>query len=188
MGREKFGRNIGELTDSSNRRCLYNGCMTSTPSTQTATQTATRTATQTATQTATRTDQATNEEALGFAVAGRFIDALAARDFDAVVATLSDDVNFRALLPRRVVEVVGRTAARSLFDTWFGAAERWELIEAVVGEVGGRIHLRWRLRLTNPNAGPGTFLVEQQVYADTAADGRLRDVALLCTGYVRDVS
>ena len=128
------------------------------------------------------------EEAAGFALAGRFIDAIAARDFDAVVATLTDDVAFRALLPRRVVELVGRSEAREMFDTWFGASERWELIEAVIGEVGGRIHLRWRVRLTNPNVGPGTFVVEQQVYADPGVDGRLRNIALLCTGFLPEAS
>jgi hypothetical protein len=130
----------------------------------------------------------TTDEALKFAVAGRFIDGLAAHDFDAVVDSLTDDVAFRALLPRRVLDLVGRSAVRSTFDSWFGAAERWELVEAVVGEVGGRVHLRWRLRLTNPAVGPGTFLVEQQIYADAGPDGRLRNVALLCTGFLRDAS
>ncbi len=41
------------------------------------------------------------------------------------------------------------------FDTWFGGAERWDLVEAVVGEIGGRVHLRWRLSVTNPQVGPG---------------------------------
>jgi hypothetical protein len=135
-----------------------------------------------------QTDQLTADEALSLAVAGRFIDGLANRDFDAVVGALTDDVAFRALLPRRVLDLHGRDAVRSTFDTWFGGAERWELAEAVVGEVGGRIHLRWRLRLTNPDIGPGTFLVEQLVYADAGPDGRLRDVALLCTGFRPDAS
>jgi hypothetical protein len=135
-----------------------------------------------------RVEQPVADQALKFAVAGRFIDGLAARDFDAVVGTLATDVAFRALLPSRMLDLAGRTAVRSVFDTWFGGAERWDLLEAVVGEVGGRIHLRWRLRLTNPDVGPGTFLVEQQVYADAANDGRLSDVALLCTGYLRDES
>jgi SnoaL-like domain len=136
----------------------------------------------------TRTEQPTTDESLRFAVAGRMIDGLAAHDFDAVVATLADDVVFRALLPSRVLDLVGSVTVRSTFETWFGAAERWEMVEAIVGEVGGRIHLRWRLRLTNPDVGPGTFLVEQQVYADTGPDGRLRDVALLCTGYLPESS
>ncbi len=131
-------------------------------------------------------DRSTRDEAPILAVAGEFIDGLAARDFDSVVATLTDDVRFRALLPGRVLDLEGSGAVRSTLDTWFGGAERWDLVEAVVGEVGGRIHLRWRLSLTNPRVGPGNLLVEQQVYADTGADGRLRDVALLCTGYRPD--
>jgi hypothetical protein len=125
----------------------------------------------------------TSDEQLSLAVAARFIDGLAARDFDAVVDTLADDVTFRALLPRRVLDLEGRVAVRAILDTWFGRAHRWELVEAVVGEVGGRLHLRWRVRLTNPALGPGPFLVEQQVYADAGSDGRLKDVALLCTGF-----
>ena len=100
--------------------------------------------------------------------------------------TLTDDVRFRALLPSRVLDLTGRDAVRSTFDTWFGGAERWDLVEAVVGEVGGRVHLRWRLSLTNPRVAPGTLLVEQQVYADAGPDGRLQDVSLLCTGYRPD--
>jgi|SRR5579875_842857 len=122
-------------------------------------------------------------EQLSLAVAAHFIDGLAARDFDAAVRAVDEDVAFRALLPRRVLDLRGRDAVRSTLDTWFGGADRWELVEAVVGEVGGRIHLHWRIRLTNPDVGPGLFLVEQQVYADAGADGTLRDVALLCTGY-----
>ena len=99
------------------------------------------------------------------------------------MATFAPDVRFRALLPSRVLELQGRDAARGVFVRWFGNADRWELTEAVVGEVGGRIHLRWRVRLTDENIGEGTFVVEQQVYADAGADGRLCDIALLCTGY-----
>jgi hypothetical protein len=138
--------------------------------------------------TSSQTDPLTADEALSLAVAGRFIDGIAARDFDAAVGALTDDVTFRALLPSRVLDLAGRDAARSAFDTWFGDAERWELAEAVVGEVAGRIHLRWRVRLTNPRIGPGSFVVEQQVYADAGPDGRLRNVALMCTGFRREGS
>jgi len=123
------------------------------------------------------------DDQISLAVAARFIDGLAARDFGVVVSALDDDVVFRALLPDRVLDVGGSNAVPSTLDAWFGRAEQWELVEAVVGEVGGRIHLHWRLRLTNPDVGPGTFLVEQQLYADAGADGRLCNVALLCTGY-----
>jgi SnoaL-like domain len=138
--------------------------------------------------TCTRTEPATSDAALRFAVAGRFIDGIVDHDFEAVVGSLTEDVTFRALLPRRVLDLEGAAAVRTIFHTWFGAAEHWELLEAVVGEVGGRIHLRWRLRFTKPDLGPGTFLVEQQAYADTGPDGRLSNVALICTGYLRDAS
>jgi hypothetical protein len=126
--------------------------------------------------------------ALSLEVAGRFIDALAARDFDLLAGTLADGVHFRALLPSRVLELDGADAVGSMFSRWFGGADRWEVVEAVVGEVGGRIHLGWRVRLTDPDIGEGTLLVEQQVYANAGADGRLSDVALLCTGYRPDGS
>ena len=123
------------------------------------------------------------DEPLSLAPAARLIDGLAARDFGTAVGALDQHVAFRALLPGRMLEVAGRDEVRATLDAWFGGAGRWELVEAVVGEVGGRIHLRWRIRLTNPDVGPGVFLVEQQVYADPGADGLLRDVSLLCTGY-----
>ncbi len=117
------------------------------------------------------------------AAAALIIDGLAARDFDSVVAAMTDDVRFRALLPSRMLDLDDRDAVRAVFDVWFGDAERWDLVEAVVGEVGGRVHLRWRVNLTKPGIGPGNLLVEQQVYADLGPDGRLCDVALMCTGF-----
>ena len=137
------------------------------------------------TPTATPTEPTTvpADDALSFEMAGRFVDGLAARDFDLLGGTLDDGLHFRALLPRRVLDVEGADAVRAAFVRWFGGAERFEMVEAVVGEVGGRVHLRWRVRLTDPDIGDGPLLVEQQAYANAAPDGRLRDVALLCTGY-----
>lgn len=128
---------------------------------------------------------ASSTDSPSLAIAGQIIDGLAARDFDAVVDALADDVHLRALLPSRTLEVEGSEAARATFDAWFSGVDHWDMVEAIVGEVGGRMHLRWRLHVTNPDVGPGNFLVEQQVYADAGADGRLREIALLCTGYRR---
>ena len=133
-------------------------------------------------------DTTTTGQPPSLAAAGRFIDGLATRDFDGVVDTLTADVRFRALLPRRVLDLQGRGAFRSTLDTWFGSADDWELVEAVLGEVGGLIHLRWRLRVTKPELGPGTFVVEQQVYAASDPSGALQDVALLCTGFRPEAS
>jgi hypothetical protein len=70
-----------------------------------------------------------------------------------------------------------------VFAGWFGDTGDFDLVEATVGEVGGRLRLRWRLRLRAERLGPGWFTVEQQAYAGTAEDGRIARLDLLCTGY-----
>jgi ketosteroid isomerase-like protein len=128
-------------------------------------------------------DTSTDGRSPHFAAAGRFVDGLAVRDFDAMADAVATDVRFRALLPQRTLDLEGRDALRSAFATWFASAAHWELVDVVIGEVGDRVHLRWRLRVTKPELGPGTYVVEQQVYADLDRHGTLSDVALLCTGF-----
>jgi hypothetical protein len=72
------------------------------------------------------------------------------------------------------------------FAQWFGDTEEFEILEATVGEVGGRMHLGWRLRLRAERLGTGWFTVEQQAYGDTGEGGRITRLDLLCTGYRRE--
>ncbi|MBV8941366.1 MAG: hypothetical protein JO240_06520, partial [Solirubrobacterales bacterium] len=65
----------------------------------------------------------------------------------------------------------------------FGNTQDYEVVDATVGEVGGRLYLRWRLRLQAVRLGEGWFTVEQQAYADTDDTGRIVRLDLLCTGY-----
>ena len=99
-----------------------------------------------------------------------------------MATVLAEDVRLRALLPRRVVEASGPAEVGALFARWFGATEAFELVDATVGEVGGRLHLRWRVRLRAERLGVGWFVVEQQAYADADAD-RITACHLLCSGY-----
>ena len=69
------------------------------------------------------------------------------------------------------------------FARWFGDTRDFELVEATLGEVGGRLQLRWRLRLRAERLGAGWFTVEQQAYADAGEDGRIARLDLVCTGY-----
>ena len=78
----------------------------------------------------------------------------------------------------------GPTAVRDQFAAWFGHPT-FEVVDAVVGEVGPRLHLRWRVRLCRPPE-PGWSVVEQQVYADTDANGRIERLWLLCSGFQRE--
>ena len=121
-----------------------------------------------------------------FALAGSFLEGLAAQDFTKLSGALAPGVRLRALLPPGLMEWAGAEAIAGRFAHWFGDTEDFELLEATVGEVGGRLHLHWRLRLRAKRLGAGWFTVEQQVYADTGASGRITGLDLLCTGYRRE--
>ena len=118
-----------------------------------------------------------------FAIAGSFLEGLAAQDFSRLGDALSAGGHLRALLPPGFKEWAGAQAIANQFAVWFGNTQEYELVEATVGEVGGRLHLRWRLRLQAARLGQGWFTVEQQAYADTDDTGRIAKLDLLCTGY-----
>ena len=118
-----------------------------------------------------------------FALAGSFLEGLAAQDFARIGGALTADARLRALLPPGLREWTGAEAIADQFACWFGDTNAFELVEATVGEVGGRLHLHWRLRLCAERLGAGWFTVEQQAYADTADGGRIARLDLLCTGY-----
>ena len=120
------------------------------------------------------------------ALVGSFLEGLAAQDFTRVGGALAAEARLRALLPLGPSEWTGAEVIAGQFAGWFGDTEDFELLEATVGEVGGRLHLAWRLRLRAQRLGAGWFTVEQQAYADTDDDGRIRRLDLLCTGYRRE--
>lgn len=119
----------------------------------------------------------------GSGPAGSFLEGLAAQDFARLGGALAAEACLRALLPSGLWEWAGAEAIADRFARWFGDTEDFELVEAAVGEVGGRLHLHWRLRLRAERLGSGWFTVEQQVYADAGDGGRIARLDLLCTGY-----
>ena len=118
-----------------------------------------------------------------WSVGGVFLEALADRDFDRLATTLAPTVRFRAMLPPGPMESSGAEAVSGMFGSWFGAADEFELVDATVGEVGGRLHLSWRLRLRPaPFAiGEGWHVIEQHAYAD--ARETIDSLDLLCSGF-----
>jgi hypothetical protein len=118
-----------------------------------------------------------------FARAGAFLESLAAQDFARLGGALAAGARLRALLPPGLMEWAGAEQIAEVFARWFGDTEGFDPVEATVGEIGGRLHLRWRLRLQADRLGTGWFTVEQQAYADTGEDGRITQLDLLCTGY-----
>jgi hypothetical protein len=121
-----------------------------------------------------------------FSVAGAFLEGLAAQDFPRIAATLDEDAHLTALVPSGFKQWHGPEQIGATFRRWFGDVDEFELVDASVGEVGQRLHLRWRARVQAPRFGAGWFVVEQQVYADTGADGRIAQLFLLCSGFCRE--
>ncbi|GAA4547148.1 nuclear transport factor 2 family protein [Pseudonocardia xishanensis] len=112
--------------------------------------------------------------------AGRLVDAVAAQDFAALRRCLTDAVRFRALLPPGAVEIVDPVAATDRFLAWFGGPDRLEVLDTVIGAIGSKASVRWRVRRTAPD---GTErLVEQHLFV--TGDGRLDTLDLLCSGFV----
>lgn len=117
-----------------------------------------------------------------WSVGGIFIEALANRDYARMGATLRRGVRFRAMLPPGPMEWEGPDAVIEVFSSWFGGAEEFELVDATVGDAGGRLHLSWRLRVRPApfGIGEGWHVIEQQVYAD--AIETIEALDLLCSG------
>src|SRR5436309_15879971 len=82
-----------------------------------------------------------------WSVGGLLLEALAARDFDRMVDCFEPAATMRALLPPGLTECEGTTEIIEKLRGWFGGAEEFEVLDGAVGEVGGRLHVAWRLRL-----------------------------------------
>lgn len=121
-----------------------------------------------------------------WSIGGVFLEALAGRDYDSIAASLGAAVRFRAMLPPGPIELHGPDDVAGAFRSWFGGADEFELVDATVGEVGGRLHLSWRARVRPApfGIGEGWHLIEQQVYAD--ATETIASIDLLCSGFHPD--
>lgn len=118
-----------------------------------------------------------------WSVGGLFLEALANRDYARLATTLGSAVRFRALLPPGPMAREGSEAVTKAFSSWFGEADEFELVDATVGEVGGRLHLSWRLRVRPApcGIGDGWHVIEQHAYAD--AVDTIDTLDLLCSGF-----
>lgn len=111
-----------------------------------------------------------------------FAEALAAKDHDRLREILAPELDFRALTPRRNWEATTPDQAiAEVFTVWFDGEDRIEDLERVETDVvAARERVGYRLAVTNPE---GNFLVEQQAYLGTDADGRIDWLRILCAGF-----
>lgn len=120
-----------------------------------------------------------------WSVGGLLLEALAARDFDRMAACFEPAATMRALLPSRIAECEGAAQIVENLRIWFGGAEEFEVLDGTVGEVGGRMHVAWRLRLRpTPSGDDRWHVIEQQAYLRTSE--RIDAIDLLCSGFQPD--
>lgn len=118
-----------------------------------------------------------------WSVGGNFLEALATRDYERMATTLASSIRFRALLPPGPMQWQGPPQVAETFKSWFGDADDFELIDATVGQICGRLHLSWRIRLRPApfGIGEGWHFIEQHGYAD--ATDAIETLDLLCSGF-----
>lgn len=118
-----------------------------------------------------------------WSVGGIFLEALATRDYERMSATLGANIRFRALRQPGLTQCEGPSQVAAAFRSWFGGANDFEVVDATVGEIGGRLRLSWRIRVRPApfGIGEGWHVIEQHGYAD-AADS-IETLDLLCSGF-----
>lgn len=112
-------------------------------------------------------------------VATSFVEALSARDFEALERLFGAQVRFRAIVPRGVREAATAQDAVGWLRAWFGDADSVELLGSDADTVADRTYVRYRFRIHE--AGQ-TTVIEQHGFVDVA-DGRIADLSLLCSGF-----
>ena len=120
-------------------------------------------------------------QTMGPALGTRFVDALAARDRDAMAAVLHPEVDFRGLTPNRFWEATDAAAVLDIvLGQWFEPGD--ELDDLVLVECdtfADREQLRFGFEGHNED---GSFAVEQQAYL-AERDGRIGWMRVVCSGF-----
>ena len=120
-----------------------------------------------------------------WSVGGLLLEALAARDFAGMADCFEPTATMRALLPPGLAECQGPAHIVDNLRSWFGGAEEFEVVDGTVGEIGGRVHVAWRLRMRpTPWGDDAWHVIEQQAYLQ--AGERITNIDLLCSGFHPD--
>ena len=118
------------------------------------------------------------------APARKFLELLAARDFDRLAASLASDAHARFLLPHGLEEYDGRDAIVARIRSWFGSATVFDLTSSTEDEVGERLRISWRFSVVRDGSRQ---VIEQLVYLDPGPQGIDR-IDLLCSGFQAEPS
>jgi hypothetical protein len=116
-------------------------------------------------------------------VAGALLRAIVERDEPALRELFAPDVWFRALAVHELLERHDVPSTLAILDGWFASAAEVQVLSAATAPAGCRELLRYRLRL-RPLWSPDVWHVIEQTGYARVADGRVRRLDLLCTGFV----
>ncbi len=109
------------------------------------------------------------EADLALATSHKFLELLAARDFERLVASLASDAHARFLLPHGLEEYDGRDAIVARIRSWFGSASVFDLAASTEDQVGMRHRISWRFNVVRDGSRQ---VIEQVVYLDLPARRR----------------
>ena len=113
-------------------------------------------------------------------IAGAYLDAVVARDYERVESLLADDFRLRDLSPPGFTEVNGPDAALSGLRAFLDSFDAVRLADSEVYEIGKVTYVRARVDFVHPEAGPRML---EQHHLLTIADQRIHAIDELCTGF-----
>ena len=116
------------------------------------------------------------------APARRFLELLAARDFERLAASLASDAHARFLLPHGLEEYDGRDPIVARIRSWFGSASVFDLAASTEDKVGKRHRISWRFNVVRDGSRQ---VIEQLVYVDLRPQG-IQQIDLLCSGFLAE--
>ena len=119
---------------------------------------------------------------VGSVVGRRFVEALAARDWDALRGCLEEDVRFRAVVPNEsdpFRDWTGPDETLAQFRRWFDDSDVLELQADAIESIADRTHVAYRFHGHEPD---GWYVIEQQIYFEMGRRGIAR-MDLVCSGF-----
>ena len=116
------------------------------------------------------------------ATSHRFLELLAARDFERLIASLTSDAHARFLLPHGLEEYDGRDAIVARIRSWFGSASLFDLAASTEDQVGMRHRISWRFNVVRDGSRQ---VIEQVVFLDLGPQG-IERIDLLCSGFLAE--
>jgi hypothetical protein len=120
-------------------------------------------------------------ESHGTAVGERLLDALEARNYDALATCFAPEATLRAIVPPGLREADGPTAIVERFRIWTEDVADFALDEREVTPFADVVRLRWVVYGIDPDSNETPTVFEQTAYAETE-DGRITRLRVACSG------